>query len=169
MSYISTHSSSHTFRKAAGIAAPSLTRALLEKGVNNEYEEFIIKWSAAAVYGGGADTVRSRLPILIEFLEIKKFGEPKTVAAIYSFFLSMVLNPEVQRKAQEEIDRVIGDGHLPSFSDRENLPYVNALVKETLRFFPVVPMGESEGDLQLFRVNTNDPIDFGRHSLMSLP
>lgn len=49
--------------------------------------------------------------------------------------------PEVQRKAQEEIDRVIGQGRLPSASDRANLPYIEAVVKETLRWHPVAPMG----------------------------
>jgi len=53
----------------------------------------------------------------------------------------MTLHPEVQRKAQEEIDRVIGNKRLPSMEDRENLPYVNAIVKEVFRWHPVGPMG----------------------------
>ena len=53
----------------------------------------------------------------------------------------MALFPEAQRKAQEEIDRVVGTDRLPTFEDRENLPYVDALVKEALRWHPVVPMG----------------------------
>jgi len=48
------------------------------------------------------------------------------------FFLAMVLNPKVMRKTQEELDRVVGKGHLPDFSDRDNLPYIDALVKEVL-------------------------------------
>jgi cytochrome P450 len=57
------------------------------------------------------------------------------------FFLAMILYPEVQRKAQEEIDRVVGTRRLPSFDDRGNLPYVEAIVKEVLRWHPVAPMG----------------------------
>lgn len=53
----------------------------------------------------------------------------------------MTLYPEVQRKAQEEIDRVVGTGRLPNFEDRENLPYVDAVVKEALRWHPVTPIG----------------------------
>jgi cytochrome P450 len=53
----------------------------------------------------------------------------------------MTLFPEVQRKAQEEIDRVIGSGRLPVVADRPNLPYINAIVKEILRWHPVAPMG----------------------------
>ena len=52
----------------------------------------------------------------------------------------MVLNPEVMKKAQEELDRVVGRGHLPDFSDRENLPYINAVVKELLRWSPPAPI-----------------------------
>lgn len=53
----------------------------------------------------------------------------------------MTLYPEVARRAQEEIDRVIGTDRLPSIDDRENLPYVDAVVKEALRWHPVAPFG----------------------------
>ncbi len=53
----------------------------------------------------------------------------------------MTLYPEVQRKAQEEIDRVVGNERLPTLDDRENLPYVDALVKELFRCKPVTPLG----------------------------
>lgn len=58
-----------------------------------------------------------------------------------AFFLSMTLYPEVQKKAQEEIDAVIGNDALPLISDRERLPYVNALTLEVLRWHAVVPAG----------------------------
>ena len=50
-----------------------------------------------------------------------------------TFFLAMVLYPEVQSRAQEEIDRVVGPDRLPEFKDREDLPYVDAVYKECLR------------------------------------
>lgn len=53
----------------------------------------------------------------------------------------MVLYPDVLKKAQKEIDEVIGDDILPSFLDRERLPYIDAVVKETLRWNSVVPLG----------------------------
>jgi cytochrome P450 len=62
------------------------------------------------------------------------------VSSISFFFLALARFPEVQRKAQEEIDRVVGTSRLPSFDDRKNLPYVDAVVKEVLRWQPVVPM-----------------------------
>ena len=53
----------------------------------------------------------------------------------------MVLYPDVQKKAREEIDRVVGSKCLPSFADRPNLPYVEALLKEVYRWNPVGPLG----------------------------
>lgn len=42
-------------------------------------------------------------------------------------------NPDVQRRAQEEIDRVVGTDRLPSFEDKQDLPYIEAVYKECLR------------------------------------
>lgn len=47
--------------------------------------------------------------------------------------LAMTRNNEVLKKAQEEIDRVVGHERLPDFSDRESLPYINALLEEVYR------------------------------------
>lgn len=52
----------------------------------------------------------------------------------------MTLYPEVQRQAQKELDQVLG-GRLPRIADRGQLPYVEALVKEVLRWHPIAPMG----------------------------
>ena len=49
----------------------------------------------------------------------------QTVSAVYSFFLAMTLHPEAQKKAQDELDRVVGPDRLPTFADRPNLPYVD--------------------------------------------
>ena len=54
------------------------------------------------------------------------------------------MHPEVQSKAFEEINRVIGQDRLPALADMENLPYMEALWKETLRWSPPVPNGESQ-------------------------
>ena len=53
----------------------------------------------------------------------------------------MILYPEVQRKAQTEIDQVVGNSRLPDFSDQDVLPYVQAVLKEVLRWHPVAPLG----------------------------
>ncbi|KAG6919294.1 hypothetical protein DXG01_007426 [Tephrocybe rancida] len=113
----------HNFVKrqiAAGTAPVSFTSSLLDGKKVDPEEEFDIKWSSASLYSGGADT---------------------TVSAIYSFFLAMALHPEVARKAQAEIDTVVGNDRLPTFEDRPHLPYVDALAKEVLRWNVVVPLG----------------------------
>ena len=63
------------------------------------------------------------------------------MSAEYAFFLAMVLFPDVQKKAQAEIDAFVGNGRLPTFADSPNLPYVNALVYEVLRWNTTAPLG----------------------------
>ena len=61
-------------------------------------------------------------------------GADTTVSAINTFLLMMICYPEIQDKAQAELDRVVGKGQLPDFSDEPSLPYISALVKESLRY-----------------------------------
>lgn len=56
-----------------------------------------------------------------------------TAAAVMTFILAMLIHPGVQRKAQQELDSVVGSDRLPDFSDRPRLPYLSAIIKETLR------------------------------------
>ena len=51
----------------------------------------------------------------------------------------MLTAPDVQRRAQEEIDRVV-PGRLPMFEDERDMPYVTALVWESLRWKCVAPL-----------------------------
>jgi Cytochrome P450 len=83
-------------------------------------EEHAIKWSAVSLYLGGADT---------------------SVETIHAFFLAMIMFPNVQKKAQEELDHVVGLSRLPNFADRDSLPYINSIVSEAQRWHPIVPMG----------------------------
>ncbi|KAL0945844.1 hypothetical protein HGRIS_012127 [Hohenbuehelia grisea] len=107
-------------KEMASSAAPvSFVSSLLDQHLEDE-KEFDVKWSAASLYSGGADT---------------------TVATIDAFILAMSLFPDVQKKAQAELDRVVGTDRLPTFEDREHLPYLNALVLETLRWHAVAPTG----------------------------
>ena len=64
------------------------------------------------------------------------------------FFLAMALYPEAQKKAQAELDRVIGPSRLPDFSDRDSLPYVHALVKEVLRWHVGTPTSLPHASIQ---------------------
>jgi len=100
-----------------GKATHNFTTQLLE---DPSLDDETIKRAGASLYAGGADT---------------------TVAALHTLFLVLLLHPEVQRKAQAEIDRVIGTDRLPTLSDRDDLPYVNAVCAESLRWKPLSAMG----------------------------
>ena len=53
----------------------------------------------------------------------------------------MVHYPEVMRKAQDELDTVVGRERTPTFDDKANLPYIRAVARETLRWRPIAPLG----------------------------
>jgi cytochrome P450 len=54
--------------------------------------------------------------------------------------LAMIAHPEFQERAQDQLDLVVGRLRPPTFEDAPDLPYIQALVKETLRWRPVLPM-----------------------------
>jgi cytochrome P450 len=54
----------------------------------------------------------------------------------------MAMHPEAQRKAQAEIDAIVGAHRLPDLNDRPHLPYINAIVKELMRWQLVIPLGK---------------------------
>jgi len=54
----------------------------------------------------------------------------------------MLLSPDIQKKAQDELDSVIGRDKLPTVEDRPSLPFVDAVCKEVLRWRPPTPACE---------------------------
>ncbi|KAI1613495.1 cytochrome p450 monooxygenase [Exophiala viscosa] len=68
-------------------------------------------------------------------------GSDTTSSTLYGFIQAMMVWPEVQKRAQEEIERVVGSNRLPVIDDYQNLPYIRCCVKETLRWMPTVIMG----------------------------
>jgi cytochrome P450 len=54
----------------------------------------------------------------------------------------MMNNPEVQKRAQAEIDEICGFDRLPNFNDLPGLPYFGALIREVKRWHPVTPLGK---------------------------
>lgn len=67
-------------------------------------------------------------------------GSDTTSSTLYAFVQAMLLYPEAQKKAQAEIDKVVGD-RLPTMDDQANLQYVHACIKETLRWMPTTLLG----------------------------
>ncbi|KAF8958846.1 cytochrome P450 [Flammula alnicola] len=109
---------------AGNAAACYVTRLFEEFGgaeVPKEKEQ-VIKETSAVLYAAGTDS---------------------TYSIFSSFFLASTLFPNVYKAAREEIDRVVGTGRLPTFTDREELPYIDALVKEVLRWNPAAPLSPS--------------------------
>ncbi|KAH9476206.1 Cytochrome P450 monooxygenase 98 [Psilocybe cubensis] len=70
---------------------------------------------------------------IIEDDEIETIKNCAGIAYAASFILAVLTHPEVQEKAQKELDDVVGRERLPHFNDRRLLPYTSAVVKETLR------------------------------------
>jgi len=60
----------------------------------------------------------------------------QSAIALRAFFYLMSTHPEIQKRAQEELDAVVGRDRSPTFEDRIQLPYINALCKEILRHDP---------------------------------
>ena len=71
------------------------------------------------------------LPQILNFFKIQ--------SALTIIFFALALHPAAQKRAQEEIDNVVGSDRLPSLADRPSLPYVDAVLREILRWRPVVP------------------------------
>jgi cytochrome P450 len=65
----------------------------------------------------------------------------QSVAVTKTFIVAMLLYPDIQKKIQGELDSVIGRERLPTFEDRPNLPFIDAVCKETMRWRPVTPLG----------------------------
>lgn len=96
--------------------------------------------SAISMIGAGLNTVCSWFFPLSFFEYI--IGTYQSISTTLVFFLAMASHPEVQKKAQAEIDAVVGKNRLPTVSDKGKMPYVRALITEVLRWHPVVPLGE---------------------------
>ncbi|KAF9457686.1 cytochrome P450 [Collybia nuda] len=107
----------------SGDYVPSFASYCLERSQSSQdpaFEESIIKNAAWSLYVGGADTI---------------------VAALGSCVLGLLTNPSALKKAQQEMESVLGVGRLPGFEDQDSLPYVMAIVNETLRWRDVAPLG----------------------------
>ncbi|KAJ6561144.1 cytochrome P450 [Mycena vulgaris] len=105
---------------AIGTSISSFVSDLLDSNKYTSDEERVIKWAAAGIYSGGAET---------------------TAAVIETFFLAMVLQPDAQWKAHNELDAVLGNCAAPQLTDRPRLPFMEALISEIFRTYTIGPMG----------------------------
>ncbi|XP_043512841.1 probable cytochrome P450 303a1 [Frieseomelitta varia] len=77
----------------------------------------------------------SESQLLAICMDLFMAGSETTSKALSFCFLYLVLFPKVQRKAQEEIDTIIGRNRLPTLDDRTRMTYMNAIVLESFRMF----------------------------------
>ncbi|KAF8594596.1 cytochrome P450 [Ceratobasidium sp. AG-I] len=112
--------------KTAGIASPSILEKLLTKLAADgppshglEEEEDRIKWVVGTLFIAGSET---------------------TWSSIMTFLLAMILHPEIQHRAQAELDSELGGSRLPELTDRDSLPYINMILKEVMRWRAVTPL-----------------------------
>ncbi|KAG1821987.1 cytochrome P450 [Suillus subaureus] len=107
-------------RTAEGTAQSCMvSNALRRIDRKDTYGEITIKECAATAFGAASETTDSVLQV---------------------FILAMVLFPEIQAKAHTLIDSVVGASRLPTFEDRSSLQYIDAILRETLRWHPILPL-----------------------------
>jgi len=88
---------------------------------------------------GSDDEKRQQLPWVA--WSMFEAGNDTVAGSMLVFIHAMACFPEVQARMRDEIYRVVGTDRLPSFDDREGLPYINAAIKEMYRWNPNAPMG----------------------------
>ncbi|KAB5590648.1 O-methylsterigmatocystin oxidoreductase [Ceratobasidium theobromae] len=101
------------------IIATSLKNHGLELGLSEAEADDYVRELAITLFAGGIDT---------------------TANTLLMFTFAMILFPDVQKKAQEELGAVIGNSRLPSIADWEQLNYTWRLMQEVLRWGPVTPI-----------------------------
>ncbi|KAF5345775.1 hypothetical protein D9758_011887 [Tetrapyrgos nigripes] len=97
----------------------SFCATLLKPEARHGLNDFESAWLAASLFMAGYETSSSSL---------------------MWFMYHMILFPEVQAKAQEQLDQVVGRSRVPSFTDAKHLPYIWAIIKEMLRWRPPAPI-----------------------------
>ncbi|KAL1742443.1 cytochrome P450 [Schizophyllum fasciatum] len=109
--------------RMTGHQEPSFVSRSLQKGADDR----VIRDAAATMYNGGTDT---------------------TVVTLLNFTLAMLDKPDLQSRAQAHLDEVLGPlrmedrtlGRLPTIEDEQHLPFITALVRESSRYMPVLPV-----------------------------
>ncbi|KAK7443503.1 hypothetical protein VKT23_015676 [Stygiomarasmius scandens] len=103
-----------------GDPTPCFTTSWIQNAQKSGLNRREIAWLSGTMFGAGVETAS---------------------AAQAGFIMAMLQYPDVLCKAQEEVDRVVGRDRVPSFKDRERMPYFRAMVREILRWWPPGPIG----------------------------
>ncbi|KZT56627.1 cytochrome P450, partial [Calocera cornea HHB12733] len=106
-------------RERAEVSAPCVSNSLSRLPDDYGISSTSKAWIAGVIFSAGQDTTATTLRFLS---------------------LALLLHPEVMQKAQADLDAVVGD-RMPTFEDKDRLPYISAIVKEVSRWRPAVPAG----------------------------
>ncbi|KAK4677605.1 hypothetical protein QC764_300240 [Podospora pseudoanserina] len=108
-------------RMAEGRLPDCFAKHLLDEQKGLGMTDLEVAYTAGTPFGAGVETSAGSLASFM--LACVKFG--------HSFI----------PKAQAELDDVVGRDRMPTFDDLPNLPYINAIVSETLRWRPIAVLG----------------------------
>ncbi|KAH8101908.1 cytochrome P450 [Cristinia sonorae] len=112
-------------KMAMGTAVDCYVTELLE--MTKSQDEEGVRDTAANNYSAGSDT---------------------TTALLISAILALTVNPIIQARLQAELDTVVGKDRLPDFSDKDNLPYLQCVISEAIRWGAVTPIGVPHTSVQ---------------------
>ncbi|XP_077865560.1 steroid 17-alpha-hydroxylase/17,20 lyase-like [Saccoglossus kowalevskii] len=88
-----------------------------------------------------ADDMYSNAHIIQSLIDLLSAGVETAISATKWLLIELIHHPDIQAKIHQELDEVIGGDRLPVYSDRQNLPYVEAAIYEALRIHSTVPLG----------------------------
>ncbi|KAL1619516.1 hypothetical protein SLS56_010060 [Neofusicoccum ribis] len=105
---------------AAGAARPCFCVDMARRQASEGFSDDLAAYIAGTLFEAGSDT---------------------TASTLNGFVQAMVLHPDAQRRAQAELDAVVGPARLPAVDDAPRLPVIGACVKEAMRWMPTAVLG----------------------------
>ncbi|KAJ7660445.1 cytochrome P450 [Mycena rosella] len=107
-------------RLRKGDDAPSIVSTVIKNEAKSGLVRSESSWLAATLFAAAAEAISSQMEW---------------------FLVGMILYPDVQRRAQAQLEEVVGRDRMPTLEDYDQLPYLRALVKEVFRWRTTVPLG----------------------------
>ncbi|RIB28593.1 cytochrome P450 [Gigaspora rosea] len=128
---------------------PCFIRRLLHKVDEKILDELDIVYLTNDIFLAGTETVSSSLTWI--------------TAALAN-------NPQIQYKAHQELDQIIGHSRLPSASDEPNMPYIRAIIKESQRYCGPIYLGvphynEEEDEYNGYHIPANSVIVLNQYGI----
>ncbi|KAF7331315.1 Cytochrome P450 [Mycena kentingensis (nom. inval.)] len=135
------------YKKLAADTLEFLIKYVEDKQKSNQVAPSLVLTNLeelAEALNSGTPPMLDREEVMYLAFTIFGAGRATTASTLAVFILAMVAHPEVQMKAQAELDAVLGigkDRRLPKLADEAALPYIELVIQETMRWNPVVPLG----------------------------